>query len=90
MKIRTALALVVLTTVNFGALAETQEEQQACQDDAFNVCGHAIPDRDRVAVCLHQNISRISAACRVVMMRYAPAKSTAATVPFNIGTPATR
>ena len=30
------------------ASAETQDEQNACMNDAFNVCGHAIPDRDRV------------------------------------------
>ncbi len=38
--------------------------------DAFSVCGHAIPDRDRVAACLAQNINRISMACRTVMQRY--------------------
>jgi hypothetical protein len=40
-------------------------------NDAFNVCGHAIPDGDRVAACLAQNISRISAPCRTLMNRYA-------------------
>ena len=39
-------------------------------NDAFSVCGHAIPDRDRVAACLAQNINRISVACRTVMQRY--------------------
>ena len=52
------------------ASAETQEEQNACMNDAFTICGHAIPDRDRVAACLGQNINRISIACRIVMQRY--------------------
>jgi hypothetical protein len=70
MKIRTALALAILMLAPVGALAETQEEQQACMNDAFNVCGHAIPDRDRVAACLADNLSRISSECRTVMLRY--------------------
>jgi hypothetical protein len=52
------------------AVAQTPQEQQACVNDAFNICGHAIPDRDRVAFCLNQNIDRVSGACRAVMQRY--------------------
>jgi hypothetical protein len=52
------------------AVAQTPQEQQACVNDAFNICGHAIPDRDRVAFCLNQNIDRVSSACRTVMQRY--------------------
>jgi len=71
MKIRIALALVFFTLVPAAASAETQDEQNACMGDAFNICGHAIPDRDRVAACLAQNMNRISVACRTVMQRYA-------------------
>jgi hypothetical protein len=70
MKIQSALALMFFTLVPVAASAETQDEQSACIGDAFNICGHAIPDRDRVAACLAQNISRISAPCRTVMQRY--------------------
>ena len=55
-----------------------QEEQQACMNDAFSVCGHAIPDRDRVAGCLAENFSRISVACRTVMQRYSNASNSRA------------
>jgi hypothetical protein len=79
MKIQTALALVFFTLVPTAALAETQDEQNACMGDAFSVCGHAIPDRDRVAACLAQNINRISVACRVVMRRYSKPATTAET-----------
>ena len=70
MKIKVALAFAVLALAPAAASAETQNEQQACMNDAFTVCGQAIPDRDRVAACLVQNISRISVACRTVMQRY--------------------
>ncbi len=70
MKIQTALALVLFSLVPVAASAESQDEQNACMGDAFSVCGHAIPDRDRVAACLAQNINRISMPCRTVMMRY--------------------
>jgi hypothetical protein len=69
-KIQIALALAFLALAPVAATAETQEEQQACMDDAYGFCGHAIPDRDRVAGCLAQNIDRISIACRTVMRRY--------------------
>jgi hypothetical protein len=70
MKIHTALASRFSLSLPAAASAETQDEQNACMNDAFSVCGHAIPDRDRVAACLAQNINRISAACRTVMQRY--------------------
>ena len=70
MKAQAALVLLLLAFTPVAATAETQDEQQACMNDAFNVCGHAIPDRDRVAACLAQNINKISLACRTVMLRY--------------------
>ena len=70
MKLETALVLVFFTLVQTAASAETQNEQNACMGDAFSVCGHAIPDRNRVAACLAQNMNRISVACRTVMQRY--------------------
>ena len=63
-----AAALFALTPV--AATAETQEEQQACMNDAFSVCGDFIPDRERVGACLARNINKISAPCRTVMLRY--------------------
>lgn len=70
MKSHFALAAVLVAFIPVTALAQSQEDQQACMNDAFTVCGHAIPDRDRVAACLAQNINRISAPCRMVMARY--------------------
>lgn len=46
------------------------EGQQACGNDAFSLCGDAIPDRDRITVCLRRNFNRVSPACRHYMASY--------------------
>ena len=73
------LALIALAPA--ASLAQSQEEQNACMDDAFRFCGHAIPDRDRVAGCLSENFNRISLPCRTVMQRYSNASSARAPAP---------
>ena len=70
MKIRFVLAFALLPFAPSGVMAASQEEQNACMGDAFSVCGHEIPNRDRVAACLASNLNRISPACRTVMMRH--------------------
>jgi hypothetical protein len=52
------------------SLAETPEQRQACTDDAFRVCGDAIPDQDRVFRCLVQNNAAISPLCRSALAPY--------------------
>ena len=47
------------------AQAYTPEQQQACSGDAFRLCGDAIPDVDRVTVCMIRNRSLLSPGCRV-------------------------
>lgn len=56
-----------------GAAAQTQDEQQACTNDAFQFCQMAIPDRNRVFQCLVDNRSSLSPACHSVMAQYLPA-----------------
>jgi hypothetical protein len=41
------------------------EEQQACQGDAFRLCGPEIPDVDRVAACMIKRKSQLSPGCAV-------------------------
>jgi hypothetical protein len=65
MKTHFALAFASLALAPVPALAETQDEQNACMNDAFSVCGHAIPDRDRAG-----GLPRPE-QCRAVMQRYA-------------------
>jgi hypothetical protein len=70
-RITLAIALTV-ATVSTGAFAQSNEEQQACMNDAFRVCSATIPDRNRTVACMVQNKAQLSAACQVVMDKYAP------------------
>jgi hypothetical protein len=58
-----------------GALAQSQQEQQACTHDAFQFCAELIPDRSRVFNCLVAKKDVISAACRTVMAPYLPSEA---------------
>jgi len=82
MQIRLTLALALTAgMLSTAAFAQSSEEQQACMDDAFRVCGAFIPDRGRVTTCMVENKSKLSSACQMVMNKYAPASTvrTAAT-----------
>ena len=71
MTFRIALAFTFLALAPVAASAESQQDAQACMGDAFNICGHAIPDRNKVAACLAHNIRRLSPPCQTVMRRHA-------------------
>jgi hypothetical protein len=71
---QTAIALLMALSASTAALAETQEEQQACTNDAFQFCQNAIPDRDRVFACLAERRHVISALCQTAMAPYLPAE----------------
>ncbi len=59
------LAIALSTALLSGtARAYTPEQQQACTPDAFRLCGDAIPDVDRVTVCMIRNQAQLSPACR--------------------------
>lgn len=45
--------------------AYSPEEEQACSDDAFRLCGPEIPDVDRVTACMVRKQSQLSPGCRV-------------------------
>jgi hypothetical protein len=62
-----ASALIVMAS---GARAETQQERQACESDAFKVCGTFIPDRDKVFACMVSKKDQLSAPCQKVMAQY--------------------
>jgi hypothetical protein len=44
--------------------AYTPEQEQACTNDAFRLCGAEIPDVDRVTLCMARNKSQLSPGCR--------------------------
>jgi len=57
-----ALSVLLLPTAGH---AYTEDEQQACSDDAFRLCSQEIPDVDRVTVCMIRHQSELSPRCRV-------------------------
>ena len=52
-----------------GALAESQEDREACTPDVHEHCGEFIPNRDAIVQCLKKKIKVLSPACRRVMSR---------------------
>jgi hypothetical protein len=78
-RFRSCQSGLVLATALFGLLlstavhAYTPEQQQACTGDAFRLCGDAIPDVDRVTVCMIRNRSQLSPGCRVFFREPEPA-----------------
>lgn len=75
---RISLALAV-ATISTAAVAQSNEDQQACMNDAFRVCSATIPDRARTTACMVQHKAELSAACQMVMNKYAPATQAPAT-----------
>src|SRR4051812_23994146 len=69
-----ALGLAMALSMIGVSAAETPEERQACQDDAFKFCGQAIPDRERVFNCLVENKTVISSLCLRGLTPYLPAE----------------
>jgi hypothetical protein len=65
----TALMVLMMPT---GAQAYTQDEQAACSNDAFRLCGPEIPDVDRITACMIRNKSQLSPECRVFFREPAP------------------
>jgi len=63
--------------------AYTPEQQAACSDDAFRLCGPEIPDVDRVTACMVRNKSQLSPGCQVY---FRPGPEDAAAAPAA-GTP---
>ena len=70
-------AALAVSTMPAAAQGYSQEQQQACTPDAMRLCGAFIPDVDRITVCMIQNKSQLSPACRA---HFRPEPSQAAPV----------
>ena len=87
--VATALSLATLPTASE---AYTPDQQQACSDDAFRLCGAEIPDVDRVTACMVRKQPQLSPGCRV-FFRPDPEEAVtpvAAGRPLHIGPAASR
>ena len=58
------------------AMAQSGEDEMACKDDAFRVCGQTIPDRERTFQCMIANRAILSAPCQSVIARALPPEPT--------------
>lgn len=64
------MAALMLVAVSVPAMAQSQEDQQACQGDVYALCGDKIPDEDEIVVCLRKHWRKVSKECRHVMINY--------------------
>jgi hypothetical protein len=69
-----SVTLVIAVTCAAAGLASAQtiEEQNACKDDAFRICSHTIPDRERTFQCMIAQKDTLSPACRTAMAAQLP------------------
>ena len=67
-----SLGIALVLAASAVALAQSSEDEAACKDDAFRVCGQTIPDRERTFQCMTANRDVLSAACRAVIARSLP------------------
>ena len=81
-KIATLVALATAATAlsTSPTLAFSQEAQQMCTGDAMRLCGHEVPNIQRITACMARNRAHVSAGCRAVMDRDHAARRRAAAV----------
>ena len=49
--------------------AFSSDAQQMCTGDAMRLCGHEIPNVQRITACMHKLRAQVSPGCRAVMER---------------------
>ena len=59
-------------------LAFSSEAQQMCTGDAMRLCGHEVPNIQRITACMARNRAQVSPGCRAVMDREHTARRRAA------------
>jgi hypothetical protein len=55
------------------------EAQQMCTGDAMRLCGHEVPNVQRITACMVKQRANLSPGCRAVMDREHAARRRAAT-----------
>jgi hypothetical protein len=60
------------------SLAFSSEAQQMCTGDAMRLCGHEVPNVQRITACMARNRAHVSPGCRAVMERDHAARRRAA------------
>ena len=75
-----ALATAATALSTSPSLAFSQEAQQMCTGDAMRLCGHEVPNIQRITACMARNRAHVSAGCRAVMDRDHAARRRSAAV----------
>jgi hypothetical protein len=60
------------------SLAFSSEAQQMCTGDAMRLCGHEVPNVQRITACMVKQRANLSPGCRAVMDREGAARRRAA------------
>ena len=60
------------------SLAFSWEAQQMCTGDAMRLCGHEVPNVQRITACMVKQRAHVSPGCRAVMEREHAARRRAA------------
>jgi hypothetical protein len=63
-----ASLLTSFPTAGF-AFQPTAAQRAACSGDAFRLCSSAIPNMDRIAVCMRAKKDQLSAGCKAQFAR---------------------
>ncbi len=66
---RLVLAAALLAGMVSGVMAQQysrQQQEAACSDDAFRLCGDVIPDEAKVTACMIKKKAALSPRCLVV------------------------
>jgi hypothetical protein len=77
-------ALLLATAVAAAALAArpgpafASDAQQMCTGDALRLCGHEVPNVQRITACMVKQRANLSPGCRAVMERDHAARRRAA------------
>ena len=77
-----AALLFAVTTMALAAHpgpAFASEAQQMCTGDALRLCGHEVPNVQRITACMVKQRANLSPGCRAVMDREHAARRRAAT-----------
>ena len=80
-RIALLFAIAFAATALFaGGPAFSSEAQQMCTGDAMRLCGHEVPNIQRITACMVKQRANLSPGCRAVMDREHAARRRAATV----------
>ena len=78
LKIAALFAIATAATALSASPGLSSDAQQMCTGDAMRLCGHEVPNVQRITACMARNRAHVSAGCRAVMDREHTARRRAA------------